>query len=195
MRVFRYVIQYDGGNAPNYAPPFVTLAVCKPRVRKAARVGDMVLGFQGRKLGGHPHGVRWAGIVGEKLRFDQYWMDSRFESKKPSYSDQSDNIYAIGPEGIFQVPNKVHGDENINTDLRGIYVLVFSRWWIYGPSAPVMPSEMNLRIQLPNRRGHRESNLCTDEAQKLISWLDTNAENVGHHPQKRVVSNEIDEIF
>lgn len=43
MRVHTYVIAVDSGGAPNYDAPAVTLAVCKPRIRKKARIGDLVL--------------------------------------------------------------------------------------------------------------------------------------------------------
>ncbi|MBK7522567.1 MAG: hypothetical protein IPI75_21070 [Gammaproteobacteria bacterium] len=39
MRVHTYVIAVDAGSAPNYDPPFVTLAVCKPRIRRKAEIG------------------------------------------------------------------------------------------------------------------------------------------------------------
>jgi hypothetical protein len=45
MRVHRYVIATDAGSAPNYDPPAVTLAVCKPGIRKKAKVGDLVRAF------------------------------------------------------------------------------------------------------------------------------------------------------
>ena len=47
MRVHTYVIATDAGSAPNYDPPAVTLAVCKPGIRKKAKVGDLVRGFAG----------------------------------------------------------------------------------------------------------------------------------------------------
>jgi hypothetical protein len=49
MRAYRYVIQHDEGSAPNYEPP-VTLAICKPRIRKGARAGDLVIAFEGGDL-------------------------------------------------------------------------------------------------------------------------------------------------
>lgn len=65
MRAWSYVITCDGGSAPNFAAPAVTLVVCKPRIRSKARVGDLVLAFNGKPLASNPHSVRWAGIVGE----------------------------------------------------------------------------------------------------------------------------------
>src|SRR6266481_3668348 len=94
MRVHTYVIATDAGSAPNYGPPFVTLAVCKPRIRRKAAIGDLVLAFAGRQVNpSEPHSVVWAGIVAEKMSFADYWSDRRFAGKKPGRSRLSDNFY------------------------------------------------------------------------------------------------------
>ena len=92
MRVWSYVITYDGGSAPNFDPPAVTLVVCKPRIRKNAREGDLVLAFNGRPLAANPHSLRWAGIVEKVVPMEQYWEDSRFRAKRPGRSPTPDNF-------------------------------------------------------------------------------------------------------
>ncbi len=37
MKVWTYVITNDSGAAPNFDPPAVTLASCKPKIRRAAK--------------------------------------------------------------------------------------------------------------------------------------------------------------
>jgi hypothetical protein len=32
MKVWRYVLATDNGTAPNYDPPYLTLALCKPEI-------------------------------------------------------------------------------------------------------------------------------------------------------------------
>jgi hypothetical protein len=64
MYVWTYVITYDEGGAPNFEPPATTLTVCKPRIRRAAERGDVVLAFNGARLNpAEPHSVRWAGVA------------------------------------------------------------------------------------------------------------------------------------
>src|SRR5262249_14817590 len=101
MQVHTYVIATDAGSAPNYDPPFVTLAVCKHRIRKKAKRGDLVLAFAGRTVNPvEPHTVVWAGIVGEVMTFSQYWHDSRFAAKKPDRSAHPDNFYCPTDDGL-----------------------------------------------------------------------------------------------
>ena len=42
--LFSYVVRFDSGFAPNPFYGYCTLATCKPRIRKAAGVGDWVVG-------------------------------------------------------------------------------------------------------------------------------------------------------
>lgn len=44
--IFRYIVAYDHGTAPRPYGGVCTLAICKPTIRKAARVGDWVIGFR-----------------------------------------------------------------------------------------------------------------------------------------------------
>ncbi|WP_301408840.1 hypothetical protein [Pseudomonas aeruginosa] len=102
MRIHTYVIATDAGSAPNYDPPAVTLAVCKPRIRKKAKAGDLVLAFAGSKV--NPisgHSVVWAGIVSEVLTFTEYWNDRRFVSKKPERTVVPDNFYKPIGNGLL----------------------------------------------------------------------------------------------
>ncbi|MFG1463139.1 hypothetical protein V5F77_09555 [Xanthobacter sp. DSM 24535] len=52
MNLWRYVITADNGSAPNFESPATTLAICKPRIRRHAQVGDLVVAFAGGPWGG-----------------------------------------------------------------------------------------------------------------------------------------------
>jgi hypothetical protein len=59
----------------------------------------------GKSLGSNPHAVRWAGVVVEKLTFEDYWSDRRFKVKRPDFSSTPDNIYRPAASGFEQVKN------------------------------------------------------------------------------------------
>jgi hypothetical protein len=174
VRVFTYVMVVDDGGAPNFDRPFVTLALCKPSVRKHAAIGDLILAFTGRALGNEPHAIRWAGIVSEKLEFESYWRDRRFEGKKPqSKSAMPDNIYRPSINGLQLEPNKKHTESHVRTDLSGKYVLVFKESWQFGPTSPILPLNFGLRM-IHGRRGHRVHELDESTFKELKRWLDKN---------------------
>ena len=110
MRVHTYVIVVDSGAAPNYDKPCTTLAVCKPRIRKKAHVGELVLAFAGAKVNPYePHTVVWAGVVAETMPFADYWNDRRFAGKKPDRAPTPDNFYRPTKDGgLLWIENPVH---------------------------------------------------------------------------------------
>ena len=97
--IYSYVVRYDSGFAPNPFYDYCTLATCKPIIRQHAQIGDWVIGTGSHdekiRRGGH---LVYAMRVTEIMTFDQYNLDSRFESKKPYRNGSQkqscgDNIY------------------------------------------------------------------------------------------------------
>ena len=106
-RVFSYVIAHDLGFAPNPFGAFLTLACCKPLIRRTAAPGDWVVG-----LTPWSERIAYAMRVTERLDFAEYWLDPRFRGKRldmgsPDRRRRSgDNIYRPLAEGGFrQVPS------------------------------------------------------------------------------------------
>lgn len=98
-RLHSYVVRYDSGFAPNPFYGYCTLATCKPDIRRAAEVGDWVVGTGSderriRRGGYLVYAMRVTGF----LKFQEYDADPRFAKKKP-YRNGSrkqscgDNIY------------------------------------------------------------------------------------------------------
>jgi len=179
MRVHTYVIATDVGSAPNYDAPFVTLAVCKPRIRRKANIGELVLAFAGKAVNPHePHSVVWAGVVSEKLEFSEYWNDKRFATKKPTRCAYPDNFYRpTSGGGLLWVDNPVHGPDAARHDTNGQFVLVFEPSWHFGASGPLLPERFGLRMT-HGRRGERIADATASEWQGLIDWLNGQSADV-----------------
>ena len=177
MRVHTYVIVVDSGAAPNYDKPFTTLAVCKPRIRRKAAVGELVLAFAGQKVNPYePHTVVWAGIVAEKLTFAEYWNDQRFAAKKPDRTPTPDNFYRPTKDGgLMWVENPVHEADAMQHDTDGLYVLAFSPIWRFGANGPPLPADFGLRMT-HGRRGERVADITESEWRRLEAWLDSHAQ-------------------
>ena len=97
MRLHSYIVAIDDGFAPNPFYGFCTLATCKPKIRRHAQVGDWMLGT-GSKKKGRQGTLVYAMRVTEKMTYDSYWEDPRFEDKRPDLfksirKSRGDNIY------------------------------------------------------------------------------------------------------
>ena len=177
MNVWTYVIKVNSGGAPNFEGPFTTLTICKPRICRAAQRGDLVLAFNGKPLNPtEPHSVRWAGIVSEVISLKDYWIDPRFQGKKPGRPrgphESPDNIYKPNSTGgLDQVENETHQPSHMERDVSGVNALVFSPSWYFGPAVVVLPEQFNLRM-IGGRIGQRRFIIDDDTQKKLIEWLD-----------------------
>jgi hypothetical protein len=176
MNVWTYVIAVDGGAAPNFDPPATTLTICKPRIRKQAKRGDLVLAFNGKRLNPiDPHSVCWAGVVTEVIPMKDYWNTSRFKGKKPGRSRRPDNIYRPTPTGdLERVENETHTPADYARDVNGENALVLQPSWHFGPAGATLPEAFNLRM-IDGRRGHRRRVINERVWDELKKWLDHNA--------------------
>jgi hypothetical protein len=179
--VFVYVVARDFGFAPNPFHGYCTLACCKPKIRSTAEVGDWVFGMAGGDLS-DPGNCIFGMQVTESLTFDQYWLDPRFEVKRPLRNGSrvmmlGDNIYhrrEVGTEWLQEDSHHSRPDgspdaSNIKTDTQANRVLVSERFTYFGASAPSVPSRILEAIGYTNGRNHRR--FTAQQAQPLLSWF------------------------
>src|SRR5437870_7783881 len=85
--LFSYCVRHDGGAAPNPFWGVCTLVICKPRIRRAAKVGDWVVGTGSRRspVGDLSGAVVCAMRVGRKLTMAEYdaWVAAECTDKTP----------------------------------------------------------------------------------------------------------------
>lgn len=166
-RIYRYVVRYDAGAAPNPFGGWCSLAICKPMIRKSAQVGDWIIGLRSQQT----DSVIYVMQVDERLSFSQYWYDSRFNAKQPENCPSSDNIYRPDSNDILvQVPNRVHSSQDEERDLSCDRVLVGRRYWYFGDQSPRLP--LNLIHLIHRTQGHSlPKNRREGDVQNLLAWL------------------------
>lgn len=172
-RIYRYIVAYDGGTAPNPFDGYCTLAICKPAIRRTARVGDWVVGFRSQ----HRGEVLYAMQVAESIPFDAFWNDPRFRNRRPGNAlVPTDNIYrpvTDGPVGevlLEWVENKTHDRDASKRDLGGRRVLVAKRFWYFGSeSKSIDPELFHLAPVTQGHVVHAHRKLA--DVDKLVTWL------------------------
>ncbi len=117
-KAFSYIVARDYGFAPNPFYGVLTLATCKPVIRKMASVGDFIIGCSNKAFGNK---LIYMAKVSEILTFDQYWNDPRFAKKKPVMNGSlkklyGDNIYHHDADGNWMQEDSHHtnNDGTIN---------------------------------------------------------------------------------
>lgn len=147
--LYAYAITRDFGFAPNPFYGFCTLATCKPDIRKAAKVGDWIMGIGGSNLGAAKRKCIFLMKVSEKITFQDYWNDDRFSLKKPCRNGSrvqmpGDNIYhSDGTDSWIQEdshhsnPDGTPNFVNLNRDTGRCNQVLISNYFYYFGSAAV----------------------------------------------------------
>jgi Nucleotide modification associated domain 2 len=157
IRLFSYKMTHDTGFAPNPFHGLLTLANCKPCIRKYKIKDDWIAGFTSQELNGDNVGEEklvYLMKVIDKITYNEYWNNPLYKLKKPNLSSSKtidktgDNIYKpikVNPKSntdFKQVPNKNHNDEDKDHDLNGKFVLVSKCFYYFGSS----PIKINNKI-------------------------------------------------
>ena len=153
-RLYSYTLTDDTGFAPNPYHGVLTLACCKPKIRKSAEVGDYLIGtFSNDKKHKKRGYVVYAARVTQDLTFDQYWDCDRFACKKADLSGSveeraGDNIYHRGGvTGQWIQENSAHSnpdgttnDYDLTQDTKTNRLLVSDDFVYWGGDGPDLPS-------------------------------------------------------
>lgn len=164
MQGFSYIITRDYGFAPNPFGKYCTLATCKPRIRKAASVGDWIFALASatRRLNG-PLVCMFQ--VAEKITFDDYWRDLRFQYKKPNMNGSlvqawGDNIYHkedgrwVQDDSHHSNPDGSINPHNLRKDTGSTdFVLIAEKFYYWGKTPLELPPELfdKLTVQINHR--------------------------------------------
>lgn len=186
MRLYSYKVVYDIGFAPNPFHGICTLATCKPRIRNGASPGDWIVGVGSRAQGTEGRLVH-AMEVGEKLTFDEYWNDARFQRKKPDRRGSlkyryGDNVYHRSPDGGWLQEDCRHSlddgqpnPDHIRRDTSADAVLVASRFTYWGGEGPLLPAELRdwegLDLGNPGR-DHTYKPYPPEMIQAFVRWIE-----------------------
>lgn len=156
MRLHSYIVEHDMGFAPNPFHGICTLAACKPRIRKYAKLNEYVIGT-GTKKRGLQGRLVYVMRISEISTFDKYWSDRRFARKKaiPNGSlvqRYGDNIYHrdsktgcwIQEHSFHSRENGILDPDNLAVDTETTDQVLIGDWFIYwGSDAPPIPERFS----------------------------------------------------
>ncbi|WP_386687138.1 hypothetical protein [Lonepinella sp. MS14437] len=159
---YTYKVAYDHGTAPNPDQYYCSLAICKPVIRRTAKVGDLIVGFDTRE---NSNRIVYIMIVDEVISWHDYIIrcetDPLLKNKIPRYENDynGDCIWKIESFGISHQPLKSRSGHGINcyhTDVeKGKNVLLGKKFMYFGNGENIdlrIPEKFH-RI-IPNR-GHK----------------------------------------
>jgi hypothetical protein len=162
---YSYRLVWDTTFAPNPHKGILTLATCKPVIRRTARVGDWIAGFAAYSV---KNGIRpthdqerliYLAKISEIMPLAEYW--EKHPEKRPDLSVQNscmaygDNIYE--PTGIDNelklISNAYHTDGDVARDLRGKNAIICDDFYYFAQDNRLaVPSDFDSIVY--KGRGH-----------------------------------------
>lgn len=182
---FSYKIEHDFGLAPNPFWGYCTLAVCKSQIRNNTRleIGSWIFGTGSKKLD-KENFLIYAMKVEEKITFNEYWDDPRFQCKKPVLNGSlkmmyGDNIYHRNTDGDWIQEDSAHSLidtpnlEHLKRDTGGRYVLISKNFYYFGKKAIPIPEQFISEIPCRGR------NFCSQQlndnaVNDFVNWMKDN---------------------
>jgi len=151
-QLFTYTIPYDDGAAPNPFHGMCTLAICKPSIRRVAKVGDWVagLGSKNAPSGDLSGRLVYAMKVEEVIALSEYdrRAPQEWPHKIPDFrsADHNNRLgdciydYSAGEPPYQRLG--VHSVQNRTVDLGGMNVLISTDYYYLGKLAAALPSNL-----------------------------------------------------
>ena len=185
MNCYRYKVEHDYGFAPNPFHGYLTLATCKGDIRKNKhlQLGDWIVGL-GSKSMKNLHCIIFAMRVEEKLTFDEYWLDSRFQCKKPILNGSlvemhGDNVYhtdmitgkVIQENCAHSLEDGTEHSGHKKRDTEGMNVLISRSFYYFGDQAPLVPDEFSYIIIDSRKLKFRDLMGEDIKIQRFTDWL------------------------
>lgn len=205
MKIYSYVIEHDFGLAPNPFGGYCTLAVCKPKIRKSKnlKIGDWVIGTGSKAIEnisgrGYIGKLIYAMEVNEIIPFQQYWIDERFQYKKPNMNGSlqsiyGDNIYHKDADGNWIQSDSAHSFENgltneihLKKDISGENVIISENFYYFGDVAPSVPQSLAKILHT----GVGEKLVATDLENEFFKWLLSFNKGINGDPINWVIYNQ-----
>jgi hypothetical protein len=181
VNLYSYTVASDDGAAPNPYGGVCTLTICKPAIRRKARVGDWIVGLGSKNAPGPRdmgHCVIYAMQVSEVVSLTNYdaHCNSSLRAKLPVWKASEpfehqvgDCLYWQDADGNWSQRPGVHGRGNQAKDLRGENALLAEENFFYFGDLGVVLADEFLPIRHPTQ-GHKV-HANNEIKEEVVRWL------------------------
>jgi hypothetical protein len=139
QKLYSYILACDNGGAPCVERGCLTIAICKPVIRRNSNVGDIIVGISSYKLGKKKK-IIFIAVITKLVTMKQYGNYHR-----------SDSIYT---SKLKMRPNSFHNCTNYKSDISGKNVIMSRDFIYFGKKNINVPK--NLQGIIPGR-GHQST--------------------------------------
>lgn len=188
--LYSYCLLHDNGAAPNPFWGVCTLAICKPKIRTAAIIGDWIAGTGSVKYG-FENQLVYTMEVTQRMSFEEYdnYCRERMRQKIPVKGitkdlrkKVGDCIYDYSSGKLVMRDWGVHQLKNMPTDLSGRYVLLSEHFYYFGSKPVPLPGHLLKIVKQGQSHKSTSNNLYVEEFIKWITSFQRQKNKVNSNP-------------
>jgi len=109
-KIYYYKLTVDDGGAPCVQNGLLSLAICKPMIRKTAGIGDLIFGFAANSLN-YDNRLLYIAKITRRLTNGSYYTSKRYANRIDCIYEQHDIKYVWRKNALF------HGADDLRHDL------------------------------------------------------------------------------
>ena len=193
-RLFSYCIPVDDGAAPNPYFDICTLAICKPVIRRVAKVGDWVAGVGSKNVNGMDFSGKlvYAMKVTQIESMESYdeLCNAELNNKIPDFKSKDSRRwvgdciydYSKGAEEP-ELRESVHKVGNIDSDKNGKNVLLSNEFYYFGDNPINIPEHLSRIIKQGQGHKSNENNPVKNAFVEFIENLGFEMNKLHGNPQ------------
>jgi hypothetical protein len=166
--LYVYKVVADTGGAPCISRGMLSLAICKPKIRRTARKGDLVFGFGGKAYGER---LLYIAEVTEKPEVGGYYQAPRFAARPDCIYKDKNGVPERKPSARYHAETDER-QKDVGMRFENAFVLLSENFRYFGRKGTIdykrdFPAIKTVVESL--RRGHRvnHSSQLRDELIKL----------------------------
>ena len=168
----------DRGFAPNPYAGILTLATCKPYIRKRCAIeGQWLAGFTSKCLcpnAGNDAKLIYLAKINGSLPMEKYWDAYPAKRNCPS----PDNIYRKQNGTMVLVNDSIHTKENQAVDLSGENVIISNDYYYFGKNALPIYKRLRSRVRIPAGAASYGWLTIGADADAFIEWVKGEAQKM-----------------
>ena len=138
-KLYSYILACDVGGAPCVEDGCLTIAICKPDIRRLSKVGDIIVGISGYKLGKKKK-IIFIAKTTKMVTMEEYGDITR-----------SDSIYT---SKLKMKPNPFHNCSDYKRDMSGENVIMSTDFIYFGKNHIDVPENL---LEIIPGRGHQST--------------------------------------
>ena len=154
--IYIYKMVVDNGGAPCVTAKLLTLAICKPMIRKSAKIGSLIFGFGGKGKN-YDERLIYIACVTQKLKKGQYYQEREY-AKRRDCIYRRENGVAVRKKAARYHSDSDHRKKDVGLHFENAFVLLSDDFRYFSGKGTTKYKErfQNIRKLIEGlKQGHR----------------------------------------